>query len=214
MMRGSPSGTTLLRFASIALALSFGLLIPTASQAAIVFQAEQPTYFVTSDGATQALVKMYLVQTQGTTTVTSGGGLNSVGVKVTASSPPTNPVRLVSIAKNPAYDGNSTLDTAGGFLYEELQSATAGVPAESTDRWFLGTFTYSGQTAGGQPAATTTFTISTQGGSFQNTFTANGTSLDSSIQSSQFTVVVPEPAGLSLAALLAAGLLARRARRA
>lgn len=58
------------------LAAAVAAFVPTAARAALQFEAEQPTYSVGPTGTPQAAVRLFLVQTDGTMTISSQGDLN------------------------------------------------------------------------------------------------------------------------------------------
>lgn len=117
---------------------------------------------------------------------------------------------------NPAFNSTDAerTDTTTGEAIDARADTTSGVPPETPNRYFLATFTYSGQTAGGQPAAGTTFSIGRRNAGADDTFTATGTtSLDSQIMPGTFTVnVIPEPSVVASLGLLGLGLVSRRRR--
>jgi hypothetical protein len=176
----------------------------SAASAALVFQSDLTSYSVDSSGQKQAVVNIYLAQTGATTTLTSEGGLNSVGFVVTPSNSLTAPT-LLSITPNSTFTGTKTGNTTAGTLYEEMTDITSGVTA-SSNRVFLGTFTYSGLAT---TASTTTFTIADRAAR-DDTYTASGTLLDSQLASGTFTITVPEPASLAVMAFGGLLMLHRR----
>lgn len=185
-------------------ALTALTLLAPAAHAALVLQSEAASYSIDAAGTQTADVRLYLAQTDGTTTLSDGGGLNSAGFIVTAatSGAPT----LTTIAANLAF-GNATPSLAGGTLYEERPDLSSGVAVDA-GRVFLGTFSY--RFTGGNAAASTTFTVADRAGT-DGFYTASGTLLDASIAPGTFAIVVPEPA--TLAALGSVGVVAVRRRR-
>lgn len=182
------------------------ILAPAAAPAALVLQSENASYSLDAAGTRTADVRLYLVQTGGTTTLTTGGGLNSAGFVVTANTLSGAPA-LISIAPNPSFSGSNAPSLAGGTLYEDLADLNAGVPADA-GRVFLGTFSY--RFTGGNASPSTTFTVADRPG-FDGFYTATGDLIDASIQPGTFTVTVPEPT--TLAALGGVSALALRRRR-
>lgn len=215
-MSKSTRGRRFAGLAVTALAAAAGLAAPGAAEAALVFQSDQPVYAASGDGVVTAAVKIYLIQTGRTTTLSDGGGPNSAGLRVVAVGPPARPVRLLSIAANPAFD-TVTTDLATGSLYEEFASLSAGLPPEpgDADRYLLGTYTFGGQAAGGLAAMPTSFAITPRNGSAgSDTYAADGDGpFDAAIESGSF-VVVPEPSAAAATAAVGLGAVAlRRARR-
>lgn len=200
---------------------------PGSAQGALEFQTDAPTYSAGPNGSPQASVRIFLVQTNGTTTISDGGGLNGYGLRVTLQNPPANPPQLVAIQSNPAFnfnagpdDEDSNFNLATQSVNDSRTSLTSGVAAESPNRWYLATFVYSGQAANGLPAANTTFRIGRRQTNSDDTFTPNGPSSTTSLEVNPgilpgtFTVnVVPEPATTAaLVGIGGLGLIARRRR--
>jgi len=200
-----PTNVLLNRFRPLTLAVVAACLaFPASAMADLTFKAGVTSYPLSTDGVTRTWVDVYLSEV-GTTMLATDGGLNSFQLELVTTAPvgvakPT----LVAASVNPTFTGNTmavleTAEIGGAFL--DITSGVAPVDGEV----YLGRFEFTGSNA---LPATTTYSIVSAGAGY--TFTAADNDIGASIQSGTFTLVVPEPAGLSLLAGAGALLLTRR----
>jgi hypothetical protein len=152
-------------------------------------------------------VEVLLVQTgSGTSNALASEGLISGAVQLNTATP--SAATVTAVSGNSAFT-NITTQTGSNASVNEY---TLGNPVmASTNSILLGTFTFTGVTAGQSTLSTT----SLLGSGSDNTL-ADGTSIDNLISNSSAIIAVnavPEPSTLLLGGLLATGIAARRLRR-
>jgi hypothetical protein len=163
-------------------------------------------------------VRVYLVQTSPDTGL-SATGLDAAGTKLTFNQAIANVASASAITANPAFDFSvKSTGTGTATLNASQDSGSAPVTAPTTgadaNRVLIGTFTFTGVSAG-----TTSVVTSDPHPLSDDNVLHDATVLDSVIANSSvaITVAVPEPGTLVLTGLWAAGLAvagARRPRRA
>jgi len=190
---------------SLLLTVSVLMLLPTLTRGALVLQSEFPAYTLSPDGVTQTPVKVYLAQTDTTTTLTTGGGINQVEISLGITSPAggTRPLLLL-VQTNTLFTGNKTENSSSATMGGSFGNYSSGVAAVG-NRVFLGTFFFTGTAS--VPLTTYQITAPTSHG---YTFTATASDLAGQIGDGSFTLAVPEPTSLALGGLICGWLLSRR----
>jgi hypothetical protein len=170
--------------------------------------------FTVNQGSTVD-IKVYLVETNGGTTL-STTGLSSGGVKLTGYN--TGVATVTNAAGNPGFDFSTTgIPTATVNNYQDT-SPTLKAPTSGADanRILLGTFTFTGVSAG------STLAVTADPGALNDNVLGSGfgaTAIDGLIQNASASITVtavPEPGTIVLTGLLATGLAGagfRRVRR-
>jgi hypothetical protein len=158
-------------------------------------------------------IRVYLLETNGGTTLSSAG-LSSVGVKLAGSNANAQVASASAITPNPQFDdtsksvsGNNAILNDGLLANPVVHAPTTGADA---NRILVGTFTYSGLTAG------TTNVQAVDPHAFADTVDGNGNTLDALIASSAATITVnavPEPGTLVLTGMFAVALVGLGCRR-
>jgi hypothetical protein len=151
-------------------------------------------------------IRVYLAQT-GSDTGLSATGLNAAGAKLTFDQTVANVASTSAITPSGAWDNSfKSVGTGSASLNVTQDSGTGALKAPTTgtdaNRVLIGTFTFTGVSAGNTLAVT----ADPHPGSDDNVL-ADGTVLDSLIVNSSavITVAVPEPGTLLLTGLLACG---------
>ena len=160
-------------------------------------------------------VYVYLAQT-GTTTGLSSSGLSSAGVALGFNQSVANVPSTSAITANPAFDANTPSTGTGTAQLKEFQVVSGPVVAPTSgstaNAILLGTFTFTGESAGN-----TSIVTSVPSSTTDSNVLGNGTGIDSLIQNSNaviaVTAVVPEPSTLALSGLGALALGASAWRR-
>jgi len=193
---------------SLLITVSALMLLPTLTRGALVLQSDSPAYTLSPDGVTQTSVKVYLAQTESTTTLTTGGGINQFEISLGITSPAsgTRPLLLL-VETNTLFTGNKTGDSISATMGGSFSDFVSGVAAVD-NRVFLGTFFFTGTAS--VPLTTYQITAPTSGEDTGYTFTADGSPLDGLIGAGSFTLAVPEPTSLALCGLICGWLLSRR----
>jgi hypothetical protein len=170
--------------------------------------------FTVAQGSTVD-VRVYLVQS-GTSTGLSSSGLASGGVGLTFNQSVVNLADASKITPNSAFDANSKNLGAGSASLNVSQVLNAPITAPTTgtdaNRILLGTFTFSGVSAG----TSLTVTADPHPGAVNDNVLGDGTALDALIHNSSAVITVtavPEPGTLVLTGLLATGMAAGVTRR-
>jgi hypothetical protein len=202
----NPAHLSIRSTALVVFAMGFALATVQTAHADLQLQAGAPSYALSTDGATQTHVPIYLAQTGSTTILSDEGGINQFQISVV----PILPVSgdrptLVSIVVNPEFLGNKPTNLATGEMGGAFFDFTSGVPAVD-GRVFLGTYSFTGS-----PTLPLETTYSIAAPSAQGyTFTAADTDLGGMIQPGTFALVIPEPGSLGLLALAGVWLMRRR----
>jgi hypothetical protein len=185
-------------------------------------RADYTYQFTNSSGVTQnafnvnvgqsVTVRVYILETGGTTLTTSG--LSAAGVQLNTTNP--SIANVTATTANAAFTGGSSTTTGANASISEFSSTlnpgvVAGTGADA-NRILVGTFTFTGVSAG------QTVTVSALPGLNPDNVLGDGTtSIDAALLNNTatavITVAVPEPGSTILGGLLAAGVAAPAFRR-
>jgi hypothetical protein len=159
------------------------------------------TSFSVAQGSTID-IKVYLVQS-GSDTGLSSSGLTDGGVKLNYTASVAKVNSTSNITPNPAFDTSSSSISSGSAILNVSQDTSGPVKASTTgtdaNRILLGTFTFTGVSAG-----STTVSTADPHPSLNDNVLAGGTALDASILNSNAAITVtavPEPGSLLLVGL-------------
>jgi hypothetical protein len=205
-----------LRYLALAVSALLALCSPTRADYAFQFadgSGNVQNTFTVNVGQTID-VRVYILETGGTNLQTLG--LSAAGIQLNTNTPSISTVSAVTA--NSAFDAGHTTGTGANAFVSEFSSSSVTAPSSgaNANRVLVGTFTFTGVSAG------QTLTVTALPGLNPDNVLGDGvTSIDAALAnnatSAVITVAVPEPGTLILTGLCAAGLAAagvRRLRRA